>query len=74
MLWRYSRHPNYFAEAVLWWGSWLCATSEPWGWASILAPLLMTFLLLEVSGVAMLDAQLTATKPGSTFVLRPPRR
>ena len=81
-LWRYSRHPNYFGEAVLWWGFWLCATSEPWGWASVLAPLLMTFLLLEVSGVAMLDAQLTGTKPGygeyvrrtSAFVLRPPRR
>jgi len=62
-LWRYSRHPNYFGEAVLWWGFWLCAVHLPHGWASILAPLLMTYLLLRVSGVAMLDAHLAATKP-----------
>ena len=81
-LWRYSRHPNYFGEAVLWWGFWLCAVPEPWGWATILAPLLMTYLLVKVSGVAMLDAHLAATKPGyaeyvgrtSAFVLRPPGR
>jgi len=81
-LWRYSRHPNYFGEAVLWWGFWLCALSEPWGWASVLGPALMTYLLLKVSGVAMLDAHLVGTKPGyaeyirrtSAFVLRAPRR
>ena len=81
-LWRYSRHPNYFGEAVLWWGLWLCAVPERWGWATILAPLLMTYLLVKVSGVAMLDAHLAATKPGyadyvrrtSAFVLRPPGR
>ena len=80
-LWRYSRHPNYFGEAVLWWGFWLCALDQPLGLPSIFAPLLMTFLLVKVSGVAMLDAHLTATKPGfaeyvrrtSAFVPRPPR-
>jgi steroid 5-alpha reductase family enzyme len=80
-LWRFSRHPNYFGEAVLWWGLWLCAVGQPYGWASIVAPILMTFLLVKVSGVAMLDAHLAATKPGyddyvrrtSAFVLRPPR-
>lgn len=80
-LWRYSRHPNYFGEAVLAWGLWLCALDQPIGWATVLAPLLMTFLLVKVSGVAMLDAHLLATRPGyadylqrtSAFVPRPPR-
>ena len=81
-LWRLSRHPNYFGEAVLWWGLWLCAVDEPWGWMAVLSPVLMTFLLLRVSGVAMLEPQLAATKPGyaayvattSTFVPRKPHR
>ena len=62
-LWRWSRHPNYFGEAVLWWGLFLYALNQPLGWAMLLSPLLMTFLLVKVSGVAMLDAQLTETKP-----------
>ncbi|MBS1151372.1 MAG: putative rane protein [Myxococcaceae bacterium] len=80
-LWRFSRHPNYFGEALLWWGFWLCALGQPWGWATIFAPLMMTFLLVKVSGVSMLDAHLTATRPGyrayllrtSAFVPLPPR-
>jgi steroid 5-alpha reductase family enzyme len=80
-LWRWSRHPNYFGEAVLWYGFWLCAVDEPLGWTSIAAPLLMTFLLIKVSGVALLDAHLSARKPAyadyvqrtSSFVPWPPR-
>lgn len=62
-LWRWSRHPNYFGEAVLWWGFWLLAMEQPLGWATALAPALMTFLLLRVSGVTMLDAHLKSSKP-----------
>lgn len=80
-LWRWSRHPNYFGEAVLWWGFWLFALGQPFGWATALAPALMTFLLLKVSGVTMLDAHLKSSKPGyddyvrrtSGFVPRPRR-
>ncbi len=63
-LWRWSRHPNYFGEAVLWWGFWLLALEQPLGWATAFAPALMTFLLLRVSGVTMLDAHLKSSKPG----------
>lgn len=63
-LWRYSRHPNYFGNALLWWGLGLMAVDQPWGWMAMLGPLLMTFLLVKVSGVAMLDAQLSKTRPG----------
>ena len=81
-LWGWSRHPNYFGEAVLWWGFWLCAAHQPWGLATAAAPALMTWLLLRVSGVTMLDAHLTSTRPGyaeyvirtSAFVPLPPRR
>ena len=80
-LWRYSRHPNYFGEALLGWGFWLFALDEPRGWATVFAPALMTFLLVKVSGVAMLDAHLAAKKPEyagyvkrtSGFVPLPPR-
>jgi len=81
-LWRFSRHPNYFGEAVLWWGFWLFGVGQPYGWASILSPLLMTFLLVKVSGVALLDTHLAATRPlysdyirrTAAFIPRPPRR
>ena len=59
-LWRYSRHPNYFGEACFWWGLGLLAVSGG-GWAgawSLLSPLLMTVLLLKVSGVGLLEADL----------------
>jgi len=62
-LWRFSRHPNYFGDALLWWGFWLLALDAPWGWATVFAPALMTFLLVKVSGVAMLDAHMAAKRP-----------
>ena len=69
-LWRFSRHPNYFGEALLWWGFWLVAVGQPRGWVTIFAPLLMTFLLVKVSGVALLDAHLAATRPGYADYMR----
>ncbi len=56
-LWKYTRHPNYFGECVMWWGIFLIALSVPKGWTSIISPLLITFLLLRVSGVVMLEAK-----------------
>lgn len=80
-LWRYSRHPNYFGEAVLWWGFYLLAVGagQPW---TVVGPLLITFLLLKVSGVTMLERNLKRSKPGyaeyvertSAFVPWPPKR
>ncbi len=54
-LWKYTRHPNYFGEAVMWWGIFLVSLSSGHWWISIVSPLLITFLLLKVSGVAMLE-------------------
>ncbi|MGB1009900.1 MAG: DUF1295 domain-containing protein [Thiolinea sp.] len=61
-LWRYTRHPNYFGECVIWWGFFLIALSAG-GWWSVLSPLLMTFLLLKVSGVAMLEQDIGERRP-----------
>lgn len=54
-LWRYSRHPNYFGEALLWWGIWLIALGAPGGWMTIYGPLSITFLLRFVSGVPLTE-------------------
>jgi len=61
-LWSVSRHPNYFGETVLWWGIGLLALTTG-GWLSFIGPLMITFLLLKVSGVVMLDAALVERRP-----------
>jgi len=70
-LWRYTRHPNYFGDATLWWGFFAIACAAPGGWRTLASPLLMTFLLVRVSGVALLEAGLAASKPGwAAYVAR----
>ncbi|SDZ40690.1 Steroid 5-alpha reductase family enzyme [Variovorax sp. YR634] len=83
-LWRYTRHPNYFGEACVWWGIWLMAMGGA-GWSgawSVVSPLLMTWLLLKVSGVRMLEADIGERRPAyreyiartNAFVPGPVRR
>lgn len=62
-LWHYTRHPNYFGDATLWWGYFLLALSVPGGWLTVFSPILMTWLLMRVSGVAMLERNLSQAKP-----------
>ena len=62
-LWGYTRHPNYFGEATLWWGYFLSAVATPGGLWTIFSPALMTWLLVSVSGVAMLERNLLKNKP-----------
>jgi steroid 5-alpha reductase family enzyme len=61
-LWRYTRHPNYFGECCVWWGFYLFAVSAG-GWWSIVSPLLMTILLLRVSGVTLLEKDIGERRP-----------
>jgi steroid 5-alpha reductase family enzyme len=54
-LWRYTRHPNYFGEVVLWWGIWLATGGTPYFFLGIIGPLSITFLILKVSGIPLLE-------------------
>lgn len=68
-LWRYTRHPNYFGEALLWWGFFLIALAAG-GWWTVYAPLLMTLLLLKVSGVALLEQDIAERRPSYADYIR----
>ncbi|MFO8173138.1 MAG: DUF1295 domain-containing protein [Gemmatimonadota bacterium] len=63
-LWRYSRHPNYFGETLVWWGIFLVAAATPWGWVTLFSPVLMTWFLLKISGVPMLEEALAERREG----------
>jgi len=79
-VWRLTRHPNYFGDATQWWGYFLIAAAAG-GWCTIFSPIIMTTLLLRISGVALLEKTLE-TRPGykeyiettSPFIPWPPRR
>ncbi|MSR09167.1 MAG: DUF1295 domain-containing protein [Gammaproteobacteria bacterium] len=79
-VWRYSRHPNYFGEFLMWWGIWLIAVAGG-AWWTFFGPLLITFFLLKVSGVALTEKDIGSRRPEyadyirrtSAFVPRPPR-
>ena len=81
-LWRYTRHPNYFGDACVWWGIWLVVCVHWAGGLTVFAPALMTFLLLRVTGKKLLERRLARSRPGyaeyvvrtSGFIPRPPRR
>lgn len=61
-LWRYTRHPNYFGDCCIWWGLYLIASAGGAGW-TIFSPLLMTLLLMKVSGVTLLEQTLPTRRP-----------
>ncbi|HEY2071842.1 MAG TPA: DUF1295 domain-containing protein [Rhizomicrobium sp.] len=79
-IWSWSRHPNYFGNATMWWGFYLIALSAG-AWWTIFAPMLMTFFLLKVSGVALLEQDIAERRPGyaeyirktSAFIPWPPK-
>jgi len=80
-LWAWSRHPNYFGEMVLWWGIGLCGFAVSSTWWAFVGPALLTFLLLRVSGVTLLEQHLLPEKEGyeaymkntSRFIPLPPK-
>ncbi|MGH0037235.1 MAG: DUF1295 domain-containing protein [Myxococcota bacterium] len=80
-LWSWTRHPNYFGDFTVWWGL-FCFAAATGAWWSAVGPALMSFLLIRVSGKAMLERHLRGSKPGwkeyaertSGFFPRPPRR
>lgn len=81
-LWSWSRHPNYFGETVLWWGLFAMALGAGAPWWTVIGPATITFLLLRVSGVTLLERGLKKRKPAyadyarrtSAFIPWPPKR
>jgi steroid 5-alpha reductase family enzyme len=81
-LWRYTRHPNYFGDACVWWGIWLIALPAGGTWWTAVGPLLMSLLLVRGSGKALLERDLRQRRPEyaeyirrtSGFIPLPPRR
>ena len=69
-LWKYTRHPNYFGEAALWWGIFVIGLSAPGGWAGIVSPLTIGFLLLKVSGVPMLEKKYAGNEEFAAYARR----
>jgi steroid 5-alpha reductase family enzyme len=62
-LWAYTRHPNYFGEMLMWWGIFLIVISAPNHWWTIISPVTISFLLLKVSGVTLLEKTIVDTRP-----------
>jgi len=81
-LWGWSRHPNYFGEALMWWGYFAIGFGASHQWWLVLSPVLITFLLLQVSGVTLMEEKMDERRPGyadyrrrvSTFVPWPPKK
>jgi len=82
-LWKYSRHPNYFFESVIWTGFFIFALGSPWGWTAIYAPAIITFLLLKVTGIPPTEASALKRKGDayreyqrttSPFIPLPPKK
>jgi len=59
-LWRYSRHPNYFGEILMWWGIFIIALSVPYGWAAIIAPVTISILLIFITGIPWIEKTMEA--------------
>jgi steroid 5-alpha reductase family enzyme len=81
-LWRYTRHPNYFGDACVWWGLWLIAAETAPGLWSLPGPIFLTFTLTRWSGAPTIEGRLRKTRPGyedyvrrtSGFVPWPPKK
>jgi steroid 5-alpha reductase family enzyme len=58
-----SRHPNYFGESLIWWGLFCIALATPFGWWTVISPVVITFLLLKVSGVVLLEKDIVERRP-----------
>lgn len=80
-LWAYTRHPNYFGEVVMWWGIWIISLNASGSLAGIIGPVTITFLILKVSGIPMLEKKMQEhsdfaeyKKRVSMFIPLPPRK
>ncbi len=69
-LWAYSRHPNYFGESLIWWGLFLIALSTPNSWWTVISPLIITAVLLKMTGIPLMEKTIVDTRPGYAAYIR----
>ncbi|MGD8990524.1 MAG: DUF1295 domain-containing protein [Desulfobacterales bacterium] len=69
-LWHYSRHPNYFGESLIWWGLFLIALSTPGSWWTVVSPLIITAVLLKMTGIPLMEKTIVNTRPGYADYIR----
>ena len=69
-LWAYSRHPNYFGEFLSWWGLYLIALSAVGSWWTVISPILITLVLLKMTGVTLMEKTIVDTRPGYRDYIR----
>jgi steroid 5-alpha reductase family enzyme len=69
-LWRYSRHPNYFGECLIWWGLFLIALGVPGGWWTVASPVIITLVLLTMTGVPLTESTTIERRPGYRDYIR----
>lgn len=63
-LWAYSRHPNYFGECLIWWGLFLVTLATPGSWWTVISPVLVTVVLLKMTGIPLTEKAIADTRPG----------
>ena len=81
-LWAYTRHPNYFGEFLVWWGIFLITLSTPNSWWTIISPVIISAVLLKMTGIPLTEQELVKNRPGygdyvnrtSAFVPWPPAK
>ncbi|MFZ1994388.1 MAG: DUF1295 domain-containing protein [Solirubrobacteraceae bacterium] len=69
-LWRYTRHPNYFGDFCVWWGIWLVALTAGGTWWTFVGPVVMSVLLIRVSGAGLLEKDIGERRPGYVDYIR----
>ena len=69
-LWKYSRHPNYFGEVTQWWAIGVIALTFSYGWLGLIGPVVITFLIVKVSGVPLLEAKYSNNPDYQAYKLR----
>jgi len=69
-LWRYTRHPNYFGDFCVWWGLWLVALTAGGTWWTFIGPVVMSVLLIRVSGAGLLEKDIGERRPGYADYVR----
>ncbi|NNG01729.1 MAG: DUF1295 domain-containing protein [Desulfobacteraceae bacterium] len=63
-LWRYTRHPNYFGECLMWWGLYLITLSDPNHWWTVASPVVITVVLLKMTGIPLTEKLILEKRPG----------